>query len=589
MGLCVLDLRVLNPATVALVSWADSPGNARAVAVAGDHAFVADGREGLAVFRIDGGETPIKVAQYVLNGFSVAIALRDNLVALAANAGGVHFLDVSDPADPIYVGTTATSFATGVVFSPDGYCLVADANEGLLVLGGRGPFRDTTPPWRVTDLTTNRPSVMTMDLRWTMTGDDGMVGQAAGVEVRVAQTPIDDLAAWEAAAVAPGVVDVVAPGTAAVFTVTGLDPATAYHFAVRVHDRAGNTSGLSNPATGTTTDGIVLYDAGVDRLGGTDTDLFTFAVEAIYSEPFTVAEVVINGVPRALEHVGDFQYRHQTTLPFGIYSFYFRFAAAGAPEVVTDPDDHGRILVGALFFTMGSPADEPGRGADEVQHAVVLSRILVAGATEVTQAEWDAVMPAGSNPSVHQGAAQPVDSVTWLEAIAYCNARSLVDGLQPAYMLAGSHVTWDREADGWRLPTEAEWEYLNRAGAETALTNGPLTRLHCNLDPNLDAIGWYCGNAGSGPRPVAQKQPNALGLYDMSGNVREWCWDWYGELTAETVADPAGPDSGYLRVCRGGSWHNASQDCRSAARAALPPDSADDTVGLRVVRTVFDD
>ncbi len=587
MGLCVLDLRVLNPAWVRLAAAADTPGNARAVALAGAFAFIADGREGLAVFAIDGGETPVKVAQYVLNGFSVAIALRDGLCALAANAAGVHFLDVRDPTKPIYLGTTATRFATGVVFAPDGHCLVADAEEGLLILAGRGPFLDTTPPSPVTDLEAATGSMSTVDLTWTMTGDDRMLGLAAGLDIRFAAAPIVDLDGWELATSLPGLPQVAGPGTVMRFTAGGLAGDTEYHFAVRVHDAAGNVSQLSNSASARTSAGIVLRNPRVDRSWGYETDLFTFEVEALWDEPLTASEIIIDGIAQTMVRGEGYLYRYQTTLPRGRHTHAFRFAAAGVPDAVTEEFDGPVVAIAA--FTMGSPAGEPGRGSDEVQRTVAFSRDIVAATTEVTQAQWAQVMPAGSDPSVHLGAARPVDSVTWLQAIAYCNALSLAEGRTPAYAIAGMAVTWDQEADGWRLPTEAEWEYLCRAGSAAAFANGPLTALHCRLDPNLDAIGWYCGNGATGTATVAGKQPNASGSYDMSGNVREWCWDWYGPLSDATALDPLGAETGYLRVCRGGSWYNTSQDCRSAARGARPPDSADDTVGLRVVRTVFED
>lgn len=585
MGLCVLDFRVLNPAWVRLAAWADTPGNARAIALEGNHAFVADGREGLAVFRVDGGETPVKVAQYVLNGFSVAIAVRDGLCAVASNAAGVHFFDVSSPADPVYLGTTATRFATGVVFSPDGYCLVSDSEEGLLILGGRGPFRDTTPPTVVTDLAAAMASANALDVSWTMTGDDGVVGRAAGYELRRAQTPIIDEDTWDAATPVDGTVPSGAPGERMDLTVGGLEPTTEYHLAVRVRDRAGNLSPISNPASATTGSGITLRNPSLDRLGGTDLDLYVFEIEAIWDEPLTAREVVINGTPQTMSLVSDYLYRYETTLPRGAYTHHFRFAADGVEDAVSAERDGP--FVGAVAFRMGSPEQERGRRADETPYTAVLSHPLIAGVTEVTQAEWDAVMPAGSNPSQHLGADRPVDSVTWLQAIAYCNAKSLADGLVPAYEVAGTQVTWNRDASGWRLPTEAEWEHLARAGTTTAFASGPLMQLNCRLDANLDLMGWYCGNAGSGPAPVGQKQANALGLHDMHGNLREWCWDWYGPLPANAALDPAGADDGYLRLSRGGSWYTTSQDCRSAARGALPPDSADDTTGLRVVRTNF--
>ncbi|HOX25171.1 MAG TPA: SUMF1/EgtB/PvdO family nonheme iron enzyme [Candidatus Krumholzibacteria bacterium] len=587
LGLGVLDLRVLDLNSVALVAWADTPGNARAVAVEGDYAFVADGLEGLAVLRIDGGNPPVKVAQYDLSGYSEGIALRDGLVALAANGGGVHFLDVSDPVHPIYLGTNVTTYSLDVAFSDDGYCLVADESDGLVIFGGRGPFRDTTPPAAVIDLIAQPAGANAIDLEWTMTGDDRMRGTAASVEVRQAAAPITDDAGWDAATPVAGLPAPAAAGTPLTHTVTGLERDTAYHFALRVVDDAGLVSALSNPATATTAAGIILRNPSLDLAAGTVDDTFTYEVEALWEGEFTATEVIIDGTPQTIALVADDLYRFQTSLAKGVHTYAFRFAAEGVADATTA--EYAGPAVGEIVFTMGSPDQEYGRDTDEVRHLVAFGEPVIAAATEVTQAEWDEVMPAGSNPSQHPGAARPVDSVTWHEAVAYCNARSVADDRTPAYTIVGESVSWDTAADGWRLPTEAEWEYLCRAGTTTAFFSGELVELNCRLDPNLDAIGWYCGNAGTAPEVVAQKLPNAFGLYDPSGNVREWCWDWYGDLPATAVLDPAGPATGAVRICRGGSWFYSSQDCRSAARGTFPPDSRDDTVGFRVVRTDFAD
>jgi formylglycine-generating enzyme required for sulfatase activity len=164
----------------------------------------------------------------------------------------------------------------------------------------------------------------------------------------------------------------------------------------------------------------------------------------------------------------------------------------------------------------------------------------------------------------------------WLEAVKFCNALSTRDGLDSVYTLTNGDypVTWDRNANGYRLPTEAEWEYACRAGAATAFSSGAITSETCG-DPVLDLIGWYCGNAtGSYFEDVGGLAANAWGLYDMHGNTAEWCWDWYGTYGTGTFEnpdiDPTGPATGMYRVKRGCDAdyprsHNA-RDCRSAAR-----------------------
>jgi formylglycine-generating enzyme required for sulfatase activity len=142
--------------------------------------------------------------------------------------------------------------------------------------------------------------------------------------------------------------------------------------------------------------------------------------------------------------------------------------------------------------------------------------------------------------------------------------------------------------DTYRLPTEAEWEYACRAGSTTAFANGGITELQCGHDPNLDAMGWYCGNSGNRTHPVARKNRNAWGLYDMHGNAWEWCEDWYEKDYpsghVNDITDPKGPPSGRDRVCRGGGWHYDARRCRSASRCGFNPGIRYNYSGFRVAR-----
>jgi formylglycine-generating enzyme required for sulfatase activity len=139
----------------------------------------------------------------------------------------------------------------------------------------------------------------------------------------------------------------------------------------------------------------------------------------------------------------------------------------------------------------------------------------------------------------------------------------------------------------YRLPTEAEWEYAARAGSTTAFYNGGITNTGSSpVDPNLDKIGWYLGNSDSEPHPVAQKQANSWGLYDMSGNVYEWCADWYGTYPTGAVTDPTGSTTGSNRVIRGGGWYNYAQNCRSAYRGSNSPGGRNLGIGFRLVRAM---
>jgi formylglycine-generating enzyme required for sulfatase activity len=212
-------------------------------------------------------------------------------------------------------------------------------------------------------------------------------------------------------------------------------------------------------------------------------------------------------------------------------------------------------------FTMGSPANEPGRVNDEgPQTRVTLTRAFWLGQTEVTQAQWEALM--GSNPSTFKGASRPVEQVSWNDAMAFC--RKLTERERAAGRLPKGYA--------YTLPTEAQWEYACRAGT-TGLYAG---------DGNLDDMGWYEGNSGNTTHPVGQKQPNAWGLYDMHGNVWEWCLDWYGNYPGGRVTDYAGPSTGTRRVFRGGGWGRGAAFCRSAFRFKGVPSFRFFILGLRV-------
>lgn len=603
MGIAVLDVRSRALGDVKLVSWCDTKGNALGIAVSGDYRFVADEGNGLVVAEVTmQGDppvpTPAVVGHLKLPGDSRAIEVRDGVAFIAAEDGGVHFVDVSDPTSPVLLGTVITEYATDIALANSGYVLVSDRDEGFIVLKGPEPFEDNTPPSKVDDLAAAGLDSTTVRLTWSAPGNDGLTGNASAYDVRYAETAITTEQAWDSAAAVEGEPAPAERGRRETFDVGGLLPGTTYHFALRAADGAGNRSGLSNDASGTTPSGNVpptLTGGSVSPAAGTTDSTFTFEVtytDADGNAPVS-AEVGIRTVSGTDRHAmafvsGDFEsgalYRYETTLPVAAdYSHFFEFDDGHGHDVASFEGDGP--AVGVLLFTMGSPGGEPGRLANETAHPVVLLNEVEFSPHEVTQAEYDSIM--GANPSRFDGDDLPVESVTWFDAIAYCNALSLSEGLEEVYAVSGEVVTWDRDADGYRLPTEAEWEAYCRAGTQTAFSGGGLTDEACGFDPVLDTLGWYCGNAGASTHDVESLSPNAWGLHDMHGNVREWCWDWYVEdLGAAAAVDPAGPQGGAQRVVRGGSWYYHARECRNAARAPYWPNSKDDLVGFRVVRTV---
>ncbi|MDR0315916.1 MAG: SUMF1/EgtB/PvdO family nonheme iron enzyme [Treponema sp.] len=243
---------------------------------------------------------------------------------------------------------------------------------------------------------------------------------------------------------------------------------------------------------------------------------------------------------------------------------------------------HGFALINGGTFTMGSPADEPERDDDETQRHVTVSSFLMRR-HEVTQAEYQEVM--GKNPSSFKGDNLPVDSVNWYDAIEYCNKRSQNEGLTPAYTIDGVNVRWDRDANGYRLPTEAEWEYACRAGTTTPFSTGNnITANQANYNGNYPYNNNAKGENRQRTTPVGTFAPNPWGLHDMHGNVFEWCWDWYGDYPGMAQTDPAGVSFGTSRVVRGGSWNNSAGGARSALRNIITPSFRYAFVGIRLVR-----
>jgi formylglycine-generating enzyme required for sulfatase activity len=595
MGVAVLDVRVRILGAVRVVSATDTPGNAKGIAISGDYAYVADGKSGLIIMRIDGGNAPVLVGSLVLAGDSRSIEVRGSYAFIAAQDGGTHIVDVSNPADPKLAGTVITPYATGVAVTNDGVVAISDRVGGLYVLTGPGGFPDRVPPAPVADLTATALSDRDVRLSWTAPGDNAFYGTAASYEIRLSLAEVTE-ANWDAATLVAGSPVPQAAGTRQSLDVSGLAKETGYFFALKTRDSANNLSALSNLGSATTfAENVppVLTGATVSPQGAAPGSTFTFSVtyQDGDGDAPTRTEVVINGVAYTMSGGGtDYRagvvYRYEAALQLGAFEHLFVFDDGQGHEIRT------ATVAGPWVgepVIIGSPASEPFRDVDEDQHLVVIPWEVSISDHEVTQAEFEHVLGAARNLSHFRGDSLPVENVTWYDAVEYCNALSVHESLTPAYTLQGDATVWNREANGYRLPTEAEWERAARAGTTTPLYDGELVVETCRdpqqqVDANLDQIGWYCGNAGVSTHPIKRKAPNAGGLYDMSGNVWEWCWDWYS--APGVIGDPTGPATGSQRVIRGGSWYYFARDCRSAARAPYWPNSKDDIVGFRVARTV---
>ncbi len=241
---------------------------------------------------------------------------------------------------------------------------------------------------------------------------------------------------------------------------------------------------------------------------------------------------------------------------------------AGGLPVALAPVEPGR-------FWMGSVEVEVGRDADEELHEVHVTRPYLLGRVPVTQGQWAEVM---GDPGTSEARELPVAGVTWFDAVDFCIRLSEREGLIPAYGFDGDRVRWDRTATGYRLPTEAEWEFAARAGEYTRFAGSD----------HADDVAWHRGNSGELMQPVARKRANSLGFHDLCGNVSEWVWDLYGPYPlGATEEDPEGAADGAFRVQRGGSVFSSAADVRTARRHIDgQPDESRPHVGFRLARSL---
>ncbi|MBN2474199.1 MAG: SUMF1/EgtB/PvdO family nonheme iron enzyme [Pirellulales bacterium] len=247
------------------------------------------------------------------------------------------------------------------------------------------------------------------------------------------------------------------------------------------------------------------------------------------------------------------------------------------PEIVTTAGGIEMVRIPGGRFTMGS---DTGEDDQSPAHEVEIDEFLI-DRYETTQKHYIALML--DNGSKFKGDDRPAEMISWVDAAIYCNARSEAEGLPPCY---NEDTTCNYDADGYRLPTEAEWEYACRAGSSADYSFGSDRRL-------LKDHGWFKENAARETHPAGRKKPNAWGLFDMHGNVAEWCSDKYDKAYygKSPPKNPHGPEEGEKYVVRGGSWATSPEACRSATRAADTPGFTDacfprETLGFRCVRRV---
>ncbi len=422
-----------------------------------------------------------------------------------------------------------------------------DGDEG-------GPAPDTTPPAAVADLSLSAVTDSSATLSWQAPGDDGISGTASAYDIRHA-TGIITEESWSVAnsvdaPPAPG-----GAGSAEVFTVSGLLSGTLYCFALKTVDDAANWSGISNVVSDTTCSGssggkMVLIRSGSFAVGSPADEPFRSDDEAQHwahlTRDFSISETEVTN-QEYLDAV-QWAYNHGYVTATG---FAVQDNLDGSTEILLDLDG----IIGDISFSDGVFSL---KGPGQADH--------------------------------------PVVEVSWFGAARYCDWLSLQACAPRAYEHGGDW-TFDGGdpygAVGYRLPTETEWEYACRAGTSTPFNTGSCldADTQANYEGNHPYVGCSAGESRGGATPVRSFPANAWGLYDMHGNVWEWCADWYGTYPGGTqtnpLEDPPGPAEGSERIVRGGDWFRTAFLCRSAQRGRSDPGGSNGQFGFRFARSVF--
>lgn len=228
------------------------------------------------------------------------------------------------------------------------------------------------------------------------------------------------------------------------------------------------------------------------------------------------------------------------------------------------------VFVEGGTFEMGS---EEGESDESPVHDVILNSFYI-GKYPVKQAEWVEIM--GENPSAEEGDEMPVTDISWYDCVEFCNQLNEINGYEACYEIDREEVKWLRNKRGFRLPTEAEWEYAARGGNES------IGWEYAGSD-DAEEVAWFDDNSEGELQDVGLLEPNDLDIYDMSGNVGEWCWDWYDDYPDKKKKNPLGPKDGSSRVIRGGNWEESVEYCRVACRSLAAPASRSSNLGFRLV------